>query len=471
MVFRLHLRANAAFAAAGPLLVVVLLYVFAEEVGGGPDGYWVAGTAKAVSALMFIAPVVAACAAWEAGRLRRARVAAGAPVRGGFRIAMASLSPVLALGLLALLVALVGVRVGMAAAPGWPEPTILAAAVVTLCGWLAVGYALGVWLPPAASVPLALVGGYLWQVYPPALEPLWLRHLTQPARGCCTSADTVATGGLSGPALAAVALAGTAVAAAALSHRTPRRGAPGGARSALVVAVALLVASATGVAAVRAVSGLGPDAVAARSADELVCADAGAATRVCVWPEHERRLDETVEVVRTAVAGLAPVGIASPELVTELPRQAARYEPEAGGADGAVTDDGVTDDSAAGGTPPSTGSPDRWTITVRAATSFTTDDIRTGLAADLAGALLDGGSRTPATDCPADPAAAADQGFQAADHLFAWLAVRAGAEPQEARDRFDPQLWTAVGAALDGDDAAQTAWFRATLDRAGCAPR
>lgn len=466
MVFRLRLRANAAFVAAGPLLVVVLLYVFAEEVGGGPGGYWVAGTAKAVSALMFVAPVVAACAAWEAGRLRRSGVAAGTPVRGGFRIAAASLIPVLALGLLALLVALVGVRVGMPAAPGWPEPTILAAAVVTLCGWLAVGYALGVWLPPAASVPVALVGGYLWQVYPPALEPLWLRHLTQPARGCCTAAESVAAGGLSGPALTAVALTGAAVAAAALSRRTPRRGTPGGTRSVLVVTAALLVAAAAGVGAVRAVSGLGPDAVVARSADELVCTDAGAATRVCVWAEHAPRLDETAEVVRTAVAGLAPVGIAPPELVTELPRRAIEYEPDSDAADGALTDDG-----AAGNDPPDTGTPDRWTITVRAAVSFTTDDIRTGLAADLTGALLDSRTGTPAADCPADPVDAAEQGFQAADQLFAWLAVRAGTEPQEARDRFDPQLWTAVGAALDGDDTAQAAWFRATLGRAGCAPR
>ncbi|NJP69059.1 DUF7224 domain-containing protein [Streptomyces spiramenti] len=454
MVFRLRLRANAAFVAAGPLLAVVLLYVFAEEVGGGPGGYWVAGTAKAASALMFVAPAVAACAAWEAGRLRRAGVAGGTPVRGGFRIAAASLIPVLAMGLLALLVALVGVRAGMTAAPGWPEPVILAAAVVTLCGWLAVGYALGVWLPPAASVPVALVGGYLWQVYPPALEPLWLRHLTQPARGCCAAAESVAAGGVSGPALAAVALTGTAVAAAVLSRRTPRRGAPGGARSGLVVAAALLVAVAAGVGAVRAVSGLGPDAVVARSADELVCVDAGGATRVCVWAEHAPRLDETAEVVRAAVAGLAPVGVDPPELVTELPGEALAYAPTAGAAN-----DGA----------PSTGTPDRWTVTVRTTASFTTDDIRTGLAADLTGALLDAG--TPATDCPADPVDAAEQGFQAADQLFAWLTVRAGAPPQEARDRFEPQLWTAVGAALEGDDAAQAAWFRATLARAGCAPR
>ncbi|NJQ06149.1 DUF7224 domain-containing protein [Streptomyces lonarensis] len=224
----------------------------------------------------------------------------------------------------------------------------------------------------------------------------------------------------------------------------------------LVVAAALLVAAAAGTGAVRAVSGLGPDAVVARSADELVCADAGAATRVCVWAEHAPRLDETAEVVRTAVAGLAPVGVDPPELVTELPREALQYAPAAGAAN-----DGA----------PATGTPDRWTVTVRAAASFTTDDIRTGLAADLTGALLDSRTGTPAADCPADPVDAAEQGFQAADQLFAWLTVRAGTPPQEARDRFDPQLWTAVGAALDGDDTAQAAWFRATLDRAGCAPR
>ncbi|WP_103500329.1 hypothetical protein [Streptomyces sp. SM14] len=440
MIFRLRLRANAAVAATVPLLGLVLLYVLAEEAGGGPDGYWTAATAKAASALMFIAPVVAACAAWEAGRLRRAGVGGGAPVRGGVRIAAASLTPVLLLGLLALAVALAGVRAQMGAAPGWPDPPILGAAVATLGGYLLVGYALGLWLPPAASLPVALVGGYLWQVYPPALEPLWLRHLTQPARGCCVSVDTVATGGVAGPVLTAVALAAVALAATTVSRHAPRRGSPAPAGLALVVVPALLVAAAAGAGAVRAVSDLGPDAVVARPPAEMVCTDA-AAVRVCVWPEHEARLEETAQVVREAVTGLTLVGVTPPDLVTEHL-----------GPSGEPASDTW------------------WTVTVRGSAGFTTDDIRAGLAADLAMSLLDRHESPRAADCPADAVKAADEGFEAADQLLAWLAVRAGMDPGQAHARFDPQLWTAVGPVLDGDDAAQAAWYRSALDRAGCAP-
>ncbi|MEV5085858.1 hypothetical protein AB0K74_46635, partial [Streptomyces sp. NPDC056159] len=58
MLFRFHPRSNAAVLAAPLLLFIVVLYVSSDYVSGDLDGYWTAATAKAASALIFIAPAV-----------------------------------------------------------------------------------------------------------------------------------------------------------------------------------------------------------------------------------------------------------------------------------------------------------------------------------------------------------------------------------------------------------------------------
>ena len=150
----------------------------------------------------------------------------GTPTRTGLQIATASLAPVVLLGFLALAAALAVARLHMESAPGWPDARILASAGVVLCAHVLAGYAIGMWLPAVAAVPVVLVGDYLWNVYPPALEPLWLRHLVLPASGCCMNTSAVAPAGITAPTLMAVGLAALAVAAAAVSRRTPRAGKP-----------------------------------------------------------------------------------------------------------------------------------------------------------------------------------------------------------------------------------------------------
>lgn len=436
-MFRLHPRANAAVPAAPLLLCIVTLYVTSDHVAGDLDGYWTAATAKAVSAMIFIAPVTAACAAWEAGRLRRAKVGEGAPTRDGWLIAAAALAPVLSLGLLALAAALAVVRLQMESAPGWPDARIIAAACAILCAHITLGYAVGMWLPAVAAVPVILVGDYLWNVYPPALEPLWLRHLTQPAFGCCSNDSAVYPGAITAPTLVAVGLAALAVAAAAVSRRTPRRGSPPRAVPYWGAALAVVAATAATATGVRLVDGLGPDAIEARPVSDLVCADPRG-TRVCVWPEHTSRLTGTARTVSTAVERLRAVGVSPPEVVTE-----------------------------SGGRP----GPRQWTMTVRQDPAFTDQDLLTSLTTDLTVILVNGPHRDSRGDCPADPATAAQRAFDSQDQLGVWLSVRAGRSQQEARDSTDPRIWAPVGRVLGTSATSQKTWFQDTLGQARCMPR
>ncbi len=435
-MFRFPPRAGSAVLAAPPLLGVVLLYVFSAEVSGNLDGYWASATAKAASTLMFIAPVTAACAAWEAGRLRRAGIGAGAPARTGWRIGAAALAPVAALGFLALGVALAGVRLQMESPAGWPGLSVLASAAVVLVAHTLAGYAVGMWVPVVAAVPVVLVGDYLWNVYPAALEPLWLRHLTGPAFGCCMNSAVADPAGIAAPALLAVGLAALAVAAVAVSPHAPRLGVLPGSTAYAGGAVALLTAVATTTGSVALVDGLGADAVRARPASDLVCATAEG-TRVCVWSEHRSRLAETAGIVTTAVAGLGGVGIDAPDVVTEDGRR----HPA-----------------------------NRWTVTVRQDPGFTGEDIRAGLVSDLTHLLVGTGAGADRGTCPADPAAV-ERAVEAEDSLRAWLSVHAGTSEEEARHRAGPRVWESVAPVLADGARPQEDWYRSALARARCMPR
>ena len=324
-MFRLHPRAGSAVITAPLLLVIVALYVSSDYVAGDLDGYWTAAIAKAASALIFIAPVTAACAAWEAGRLRRAKIGAGTPTRNGWQIAAATLAPVILLGFLALAAALAVAGLQMDSPPGSPDVRIIASAGVIVYAHAVVGYAVGMWLPAVAAVPVVLVGDYLWNVYPPAMEPLWLRHLTRPASGCCMNTFAADPGGIGAPALLALGLAALAIAAAAASGHTPRLGNLLRFVPYVGAALAATAAVATTAGGVSLVDKLGPDAIQARPVSEQVCADSQG-TRVCVWPEHAPRLTETARTVRTAVEGLRLVGVTSPDVIAESVQKPSRKQ-------------------------------------------------------------------------------------------------------------------------------------------------
>ncbi|WP_161228806.1 hypothetical protein [Streptomyces sp. SID8352] len=437
MTFRFHPRAHSAVLVSPLLLCIVALYVSSDYVAGDLDGYWTAATAKAASALIFIAPVTAACAAWEAGRLRRARIGEGTPARSGWQIAAVSLTPVVLMGFCALAMALAVARLHMESASGWPDGRIIGASCVVVCAHTVVGYAVGLRLPAVAAVPVVLVGDYLWNVYPPALEPLWLRHLTQPASGCCLSTVAVDLRGVAAPALVAVGLAALATAAAALSRRTPRLGHLPTSAPYLAGALAAIVAFTTTSVGVSLVNGLGPDAVQARPTADLVCTKINR-TRTCVWPEHASRLPEAAQTVSEAVERLRSVGVTPPEVVTESTQHPGKRQ---------------------------------WTVTVRQDVDFTSQDIVAGLASDLTVNLTSTGHEDNATVCSEEPVTAVQEALDAEEELHIWLSVHAGMPQRNFGLNSDPRTWKPVEDVLKTSPGSQEAWYHSTLSRAWCMPR
>ncbi|MFI9627418.1 hypothetical protein [Streptomyces sp. NPDC052042] len=435
MMFRLHPRANAAVIAAPILLAVVGMYAASEEVSAHLDGYWESASAQTASAVKFIAPVTAACAAWEAGRLRRARAESWAPARGAWQIAAGSALPVLVLGILALCTTLLGVRLQLGSAPGWPDFAILAAALVIIAAHILAGFAVGLWLPAVAAVPLVLIGDYLWAVYPPALEPLWLRHLTVPVAGCCDNVFAPDTRALAASALVAVGLAAVALAGIAASRHMPALGrVTTGARRRLLAVGTVALALCVG-GGIALVDRLGADAVHKREAKELVCDRLGAGPRVCVWPEHRGRLSEATRTLTQAASQLHAYGIPAPKTISEQDAPATK---------------------------------DRWQITVRRTPDFTQQDLLAGLAANLAQALPHLSAHPTAPSCASDPAAV-DSAIAAYQQLEVWLAVRAGIDADQAPPRYSPDAWAAVQTQITQTSQSQTVWYEATLSKARCA--
>ncbi|MEV7427740.1 hypothetical protein [Streptomyces sp. NPDC091212] len=435
MMFRLHPRANAAFLAGPILLAIVGLYAASEDVSAYLDGYWESASAQTASAVKFIAPVTAACAAWEAGRLRRARAGSWAPTRNACQIVLASVLPVLLLGTLALCTTLLGVWLQLGSAPGWPNLAILGTALAIVTAHILVGFAVGLWLPTVAAVPTVLIGDYLWGVYPPALEPLWLRHLTVPVASCCDNVFAPDTRAIAASALVAAGLAAVALAAISASHHMPTLDhiTTGTRQRLLAIGTTALALCVFGGAVL--VDHLGADAVHNRDAKELVCDHLSTGPRVCVWPEHRDRLPETTRSLSQAASQLHAYGVPAPKTISEQNSPMTK---------------------------------DLWLITIRQTPNYTEQDLLAGLAANLTQTLPHLAAPPSASTCASD-STAVDSAISAYQQLEVWLAVRAGIDTDLARARYSPDAWTAVQAQINQTPHRQTEWYKATLAKARCA--
>jgi hypothetical protein len=234
-------------------------------------GYGLAATGLASGTMPFIGAFVAASSAWEAGRLRRARIWGGPWVRGGLRIAAGLVTVPIIAGVLATLTAS-GVSLAQAAAFP-PDLVILAVLVLDVLVWASIGFTLGIRTPTALAVPTAAILPILWLAFVPAMYPVWLRHLTGMYRDCCALDE-----GLAGQAVLASVAMDLAFLAAALilASRWDPRGRAIGALA--VVLVAAIVGA-------QAASSLGFAPVAPRDPSLLSCASVSGAD-ICLWPEH-----------------------------------------------------------------------------------------------------------------------------------------------------------------------------------------
>jgi hypothetical protein len=284
-----------------PAVVLTVFYLDKQAVG--PEYYGLARIAQAASAAGVIVPLCAGLAAWEGARFQRGAVAFLAPVRSEPRIALRALAPICILA-----AACFGVATTVMLASG---PTVrlgdfavllVPAAVVS--GHCALAYAAGRLLPSVFAVPLAVLGSWLWIVYPMSIEPVWVRHLTGYLSTCCDTSTVLARGAFVAPIV--ISLASWAAAGALLMPRLRRAQRAG---AALVVMTAAVVVS------ISLVNDLGSEPVAARPEADLECI--GKTPRVCLWPEHRDAARIVARRARVITARLAAAGVKSPGTVSE----------------------------------------------------------------------------------------------------------------------------------------------------------
>ncbi|MEX2136989.1 MAG: hypothetical protein WEB29_08605 [Chloroflexota bacterium] len=297
---RTALRAMPAFWLAIPICVLAAAYVgFLYP----SDGYAVDASAQGTSTLGFIAPFVAASAAWEGSRLRRGRVWSAPSVRSRLAIGFWAVVPAVLVGVLAVTVAIVAqlARSG----GGLPDARFIAMSALDLAGFGALGLALGLLLPFAVAGPVAIVLPFLWLAFLPAMDPLWLRHLTGMFRDCCGLERDL---DLKAAMASGLVDAGIIGAAALLVS-----GGAGMLRRVVVPAVPLALSLAVGVALV---SGMTYSPTVARDPAALDCSTTDGVT-VCTWPEHRQRADEVAGIVRDVRTVWQAAGIPAPSVYTE----------------------------------------------------------------------------------------------------------------------------------------------------------
>ncbi|WP_230514442.1 hypothetical protein [Salinispora arenicola] len=270
--------------------------------------YAPAGAAAVTGTMSIIAPLLAACAAWEALTLR-ALWGLLTVDRPWWRVLLGRLAPVLVAGLLvqAVLYADVLLTSSRLGWPGWQFPLLSVLGTVT---WTIFGAAIALVLGRLLALTVALLAPYLLLTLPAGWEPLWLRHLNGSPFDCCSTSQvldplvTIGAAGVLG-AILVVSLCLVRVRLAPVQDRP---------WVALVTTVAAVVA---GVAAASAVTGLGASPARPRPAADLVCHGT-----VCLWPEDAAARDANVAAWDAARASWARLGLPAPAVDRVGPIQA-----------------------------------------------------------------------------------------------------------------------------------------------------
>ena len=301
---RASLRAMPALWLAVPIVLLAGAYGIALYPS---DHYGLGATAMASGVLPFVGGFVAATAAWEGARLRRP-VWPMPMVRSRLAVAMWAVLPSVLVGVAAVLAATAVLLFRSDATV--PDARVLAVVAVDLVAWAAAGFALGILLPVPVAIPAGILLPFVWFAFVPAMEPVWLRHITGMFHDCCGLSED-----LSGAAVLASVLADLGILLAAAvavgSRPAPRRLAV----SALALVVPVVVAAAL-------VAGMTYAPVSPRDASLLDCRTSSGTT-LCVWPEHAPEADAILSTVVAVEGRWAAAGIKAPPLVTEAGRSTA----------------------------------------------------------------------------------------------------------------------------------------------------
>ncbi|MFJ1929567.1 MULTISPECIES: hypothetical protein [unclassified Streptomyces] len=290
-----NLRASSALWLVLPALIFTGVYIDGATYTV-PSGYGVQAGELAAQGVVAIATAVAAAGAWEAGRHRLLGALGRTGRRGAVRQFIRAAVPVVFLMIVLVSGAVVVAEREADALPSGIGWLAVAHLLVISCGWLLIGWSLGVLLPRSVAAPLAAVGCWAWLTMPHAMSAPWIRHLGGFIDGESTVTDVLT------PAVYLVpwsVVAGSALAFWLLARMRPRGAA---------VIIALVVLTATVVAGRAAVIGWGYSNPMEPRDVSLSCV--GRAPTVCVPPEYEPyaaqlRRDALHPLERLEAAGVA----------------------------------------------------------------------------------------------------------------------------------------------------------------------
>lgn len=281
------------------LLAVAYANIFPDATS---DPYPLALTATGAISVIWVAPICAACAAWEGERLRRAGWFVLPHVRRIATVVFTSLVIVLFVGFVSLGAA-VAFKFLKADVVTVPDLRVMLVAFLVIISQVLLGFAIGVRVPTVIAVPMALIVTYGWILLSAALSPPWLQHLTGVWTTCCSLETDLAWEAVAGSSIVACGFAGSAFALLRQPFNFIR----------VVVSLAPVTLGFT-IGAVL-VNDLGTHPVVARDASVLICSSEQ--PRVCVWPEHRARLEEVNAILFRASDGWLEAGVKVPEEFSE----------------------------------------------------------------------------------------------------------------------------------------------------------
>jgi hypothetical protein len=297
---RTAIRVSPAAWFAIPIAIFAVWYVTLLHV---PAGYGVAASGAASGTLPFIGAFVGGSAAWEGSRLRCGGIWGGAWPRSGIRIGVGALAAPVVAGWLAFGVAVAMALIETGSFP--PDPLIVAVGGLDIVAYAAVGLAIGVRAPTAMAVPVATILPLLWLAFVPAMQPVWMRHLTGMFRDCCGLAEAFAPRAALASILVNVGLIGAAAVASDLAVPPGRR-----AFGVLGILVGL------GVVSGALVDDMSYAPVMARDPSALRCTNASG-TQVCLWPEDSSVAPQIDALVGEVSAAWRTLGVRTPATFTE----------------------------------------------------------------------------------------------------------------------------------------------------------
>ncbi|MFJ8546892.1 hypothetical protein ACIRFH_33930 [Streptomyces sp. NPDC093586] len=277
-----------------------------------PSHYGIESGESTVYALATIAPAVAACAAWDAGRMRHIRHMLTTSARSRWSLLLFIGTPAAALGAVLLVLAVVMARINTGVFPSGAGWAALAHVIIVSAEWAVIGWFVGGRLPRSIAAPAAAALCWAWLTMPHAMSNAWLRHLGGFIDGTSTITD------VHRPEVYVVpwVFTGCLIAVAWLLTRTGSRRIflPAGAGAA---AAALFVGHA-------AVGGWGYSNPSTVRAVDSVCS--GTAPQICVPPEYRSYLPQIRRSTRGPLNALVAAGVTQPKRM-EILSPSVKLEP------------------------------------------------------------------------------------------------------------------------------------------------